>query len=89
MAARSWGWWTEQKLDILGDYLSAFTRASTKSSQTVYLDLFAGQAQNVSRSRGEHPIRGSVRRAMDAQPPFTAGGRQSHSGVMSGPATRR
>ncbi len=72
MAARSWGWWTEQKLDILSDYLSAFTRASSiKSSQTVYLDLFAGRAQNISRDRSEHPVLGSARRALDAQPPFT------------------
>jgi three-Cys-motif partner protein len=68
---RSWGWWTEQKLDVLADYLSAFTKASMKAKTTVYLDLFAGQAQNVSRSRSEHPIRGSARRALDAQPPFT------------------
>jgi three-Cys-motif partner protein len=72
VAARSWDWWTEQKLDILGDYLSAFTRASSlKASTTVYLDLFAGQAQNVSRGRSRHPIRGSARRALDARPPFT------------------
>jgi len=71
MPARSWGWWTEQKLDVLADYLSAFTKASTKAKTTVYLDLFAGQAQNVSRGRGEHPIRGSARRALDTQPPFT------------------
>jgi three-Cys-motif partner protein len=71
MPARSWGWWTEQKLDVLADYLAAFTRASAKAKTTIYLDLFAGQAQNVSRSRGEHPIRGSARRALDTHPPFT------------------
>jgi three-Cys-motif partner protein len=71
MPPRSWGWWTEQKLDVLADYLAAFTRASTKAGTTVYLDLFAGQAQNVSRSRDEHPIRGSARRALDTRPPFT------------------
>lgn len=71
MPARSWGWWTEQKLDVLADYLAAFTNASKKAKRTVYLDLFAGQAENVSRSRSEHPIRGSARRALDTQPPFT------------------
>lgn len=65
---RSWGWWTEQKLDILGDYLSAFTRASTRAGQTVYLDLFAGQPDNVSRDQERRPIRGSARRALDAKP---------------------
>jgi len=71
MPPRSWGWWTEQKLDVLADYLAAFTKASTRAGTTVYLDLFAGQAQNVSRSRDEHVIRGSARRALDTQPPFT------------------
>src|SRR6266508_922937 len=71
MPPRSWGWWTEQKLDVLGDYLAAFTKASTRAGTTVYLDLFAGQAQNVSRGRNEHPIRGSARRALDTRPPFT------------------
>lgn len=27
---KSWGWWAEQKLDILADYLSGFTRASKR-----------------------------------------------------------
>ena len=45
MPPRSWGWWTEQKLDILGDYLVAFTKASTTAHASVYLDLFAGQAR--------------------------------------------
>lgn len=62
MPRRSWGWWTEQKLDVLADYLAAFTKASMRAGTTVYLDLFAGQAQNVSRSRDEHVIRGSARR---------------------------
>ena len=71
MPPRSWGWWTEQKLDVLADYLASFTKASITAGTTVYLDLFAGQADNVSRSRDEHPIRGSARRALDTQPPFT------------------
>lgn len=68
---RSWGWWTEQKLDILGDYLTAFTRASTRARETVYLDLFAGQSDNVSRGRQARVIRGSACRALDTQPPLT------------------
>ena len=71
MPPRSWGWWTEQKLDVLADYLASFTKASTKAKTTVYLDLFAGQANKISRSRDEHPIRGSARRALDTQPRFT------------------
>ncbi|HUK70880.1 MAG TPA: three-Cys-motif partner protein TcmP [Streptosporangiaceae bacterium] len=71
MPPRSWGWWTEQKLDILGDYLTAFTRASTRAGMTVYLDLFAGRPENVSRDRGGRQIRGSARRALDTQPPLS------------------
>jgi three-Cys-motif partner protein len=71
MAARAWGWWTEQKLDILSGYLEGFTRASKRAGTTVYLDLFAGQAENVSRERSGHTIRGSARRALDTQPPFS------------------
>jgi three-Cys-motif partner protein len=68
MAPRSWDWWTEQKLDLLGDYLSAFTRASKKAGQTIYLDLFAGQPDNVSRGREPRVIRGSALRALDTRP---------------------
>jgi three-Cys-motif partner protein len=68
MPPRSWGWWTEQKLDILADYLAAFSRASTRAGTTVYLDLFAGRAENISRDRQERQIRGSARRALDTRP---------------------
>jgi len=39
---RSWGFWTEQKLAMLADYLPAFTTASKKAPTKLYLDLFAG-----------------------------------------------
>jgi three-Cys-motif partner protein len=71
MPPRSWGWWTEQKLDILADYLVAFTRASTRAGKTVYLDLFAGRPDNVSRDRYEREILGSARRALDTRPPLS------------------
>lgn len=68
---RSWDWWTEQKLDILADYLAGFTRASKKAGTTVYLDLFAGRPDNVSRDRDERQIHGSARRALDTRPPLS------------------
>jgi three-Cys-motif partner protein len=71
LAPRSWGWWTEQKLDILGAYLSAFTTASQKAGETVYLDLFAGCADNVSRDSDPRIIRGSARLALETRPPLT------------------
>lgn len=68
--ARSWGWWTQHKLDILGDYLQAFATASKGVDERIYLDLFAGWPENVSRETNE-PILGSVHRAIAASPPFT------------------
>jgi len=68
---RSWGWWTEQKLDILADYLAGFTTASTRAGTTVYLDLFAGRPDNISRDRDERQIHGSARRALDTRPPLS------------------
>ncbi len=70
MAERPWGFWTESKLDMLLAYLPAFTTASKKAPSTVYLDLFAGQATNVSRDTGR-PIEGSLLRAVQTKPPFT------------------
>lgn len=70
MAERPWGFWTESKLDMLSAYLPAFTTASKKAPSTVYLDLFAGQATNVSRDTGR-PIKGSLLRAVQTTPPFT------------------
>ncbi|MGW4291673.1 three-Cys-motif partner protein TcmP [Micromonospora chersina] len=67
---RTWGYWTEQKLSMLAAYLPAFTRASQKSRRTLYLDLFAGQDRNLSRTTGE-PISGSPRVALDTAPPFS------------------
>jgi len=69
--ARDWGWWTEQKLDILSDYLVGFSRASQKAKCTVYLDLFAGQAENLSREKSRHTIEGSPKRALAVNPPLS------------------
>jgi three-Cys-motif partner protein len=70
MQRRAWGFWSVHKLDILGDYLNAFNIASKRAGATVYLDLFAGTAENEARDTGE-PVMGSARRALDAHPPFT------------------
>jgi three-Cys-motif partner protein len=70
MAPKPWGWWTRHKLQILGDYLQAFATASNTLEERIYLDLFAGWPENVSRET-EEPILGSVHRALRADPPFT------------------
>lgn len=69
MQRRAWGFWSVHKLDILSDYLNAFNIASKRAGKTVYLDLFAGTAENESRDTGE-PVMGSARRALDAAPAF-------------------
>jgi three-Cys-motif partner protein len=69
MPERPWGYWTEQKLSMLADYLPRFTTASKKARTTLYLDLFAGDVENVSRTTGE-AISGSPKVALDTVPPF-------------------
>src|SRR4051794_23992288 len=50
---RTWGYWTEQKLGMLAAYLTEFNRASQRVRRgTTYLDLFAGDTTNVSRTTG-------------------------------------
>lgn len=65
-----WGWWTRHKLQILERYLQAFAQASSSVSERIYLDLFAGWPENVSRETDEQ-ILGSVHRALRVNPPFT------------------
>jgi three-Cys-motif partner protein len=64
------GFWTVHKLDVLSDYLPAFNIASKKARGTVYLDLFAGTADNEDRDTGGRVL-GSPRRALEAIPPFS------------------
>jgi len=69
MPERPWGYWTEQKLSMLADYLPCFTTASKRTQTTLYLDLFAGDVENVSRTTGA-AISGSPKVALDTNPPF-------------------
>lgn len=55
---------------MLAEYLHQFTTASKTARRMLYLDLFAGEARNLSRTTGEE-ISGSPRVALDTQPPFT------------------
>lgn len=71
--ARAWGIWTQSKLDLLRDYLDAFTTATKLRSpkERIYLDLFGGEPENVDRTT-LNPIDGSARIALDtANPPFS------------------
>lgn len=70
--SRTWGFWTLNKLDILGDYLPAFTKASSRKAGgvTVYLDLFAGLPEGIERGTGQL-IASSVARALQTSPRFS------------------
>ena len=68
--ARRWGFWTRGKLDILHDYLNAFTTATKSADKRLYLDLFAGGPKNYDRDSGE-PFPGSAEIALGIrEPPF-------------------
>ncbi len=68
---RFWGVWSEGKLDVLRRYLEAFGSAAQRAPHRVYLDLFAGQLDNYSRSTSD-AIEGSAEIALTVpNPPFT------------------
>ena len=69
---RYWGFWTRGKLGILSKYLDAFTTAGkNKSKEFIYLDLFAGQTENIERL-SEEEFAGSTKIALEIEnPPFT------------------
>ena len=69
-APRAWGFWTKVKLEALERYLKAFTKASKSAPSTLYLDLFAGVANDVLRDEDEI-IAGSTIRALKTEPKFT------------------
>lgn len=69
--ANEWGFWTEEKLRALENYLGAFTVASQSAPNTVYLDLFAGKVDNVRKDDRTHHFLGSAARALAINPPFS------------------
>ncbi|MDE0319968.1 MAG: three-Cys-motif partner protein TcmP [Acidimicrobiaceae bacterium] len=68
---RSWGFWTEVKLDALAHYLPQFTTASRSARSTLYLDLFAGSVNNVRRDDEDRHFFGSTVRALETEPGFS------------------
>src|SRR5687767_11553113 len=57
-APRSWGYWTEGKLDILARYLDRFTTTTKyKADARIYLDAFAGEGHG-TRSLLSNPLLG-------------------------------
>lgn len=72
MAPRLWGIWTRSKLELLDQYLDAFTTAAKfKSPEILYIDAFAGRPDNKDRVSGEK-MHGSAETALRiTDPPFT------------------
>ncbi|MYG99355.1 MAG: three-Cys-motif partner protein TcmP [Acidimicrobiaceae bacterium] len=71
--SRTWGYWTRGKLDVLRDYLDAFTTTTKYKapSERIYLDLFAGETDNRDRITNEE-IQSSAQIALStSNPPFT------------------
>ena len=70
--SRTWGYWTRGKLDVLRDYLDAFTTTTKlKATERIYLDLFAGETDNRDRITNEE-IQSSAQIALStSDPPFT------------------
>jgi three-Cys-motif partner protein len=64
-APRPWGYWTEVKLQILGDYLDRFLTACQSQREVVYLDAFAGEGEGLSRVTSK-VFQGSALRALEA-----------------------
>jgi three-Cys-motif partner protein len=62
---RSWGFWTQAKLEMLAEYLDAFAVASKGQSERVYLDAYAGEAMGLDRLTGAE-FHGSARIALEA-----------------------
>lgn len=72
-ARRSWGYWTEAKLDVLARYLDAFTTTTKHKAprERIYLDAFAGEGRGISRTTGEE-FESSPRLALSVDdPPFS------------------
>jgi three-Cys-motif partner protein len=67
---RKFGFWTTVKLEVLSDYLSAFTTASQGVGERIYIDAFAGGGTYKERVTGKEYL-GSARRALEVRPPFT------------------
>lgn len=70
--ARTWGYWTSGKLDVLRDYLNAFTTTTkNRASERIHLDLFAGGLDNSDRVTCE-AVQSSAQIALSIDdPPFT------------------
>jgi three-Cys-motif partner protein len=70
-APRSWGYWTEGKLDILARYLDRFTTTTKyKADARIYLDAFAGEGLGTSRTTSTQ-FEGSARIGLKvSDPPF-------------------
>lgn len=67
------GYWTEIKLDIVKEYLPAYTTILHSKKKAdfhyIYIDAFSGAGVHISKETGE-PVPGSPLNALSVQPPF-------------------
>jgi three-Cys-motif partner protein len=67
---REWHEHTIQKLEVFSDYIMAFGVASKRSLNRVYLDVCAGETDNVLKGT-TRSFAGSLAIALTVEPPFT------------------
>lgn len=64
------GCWSEIKLEIIGEYASAYSQILTaKKLPHIYVDAFAGAGRHISKRSGDI-IAGSPIKALEVEPPF-------------------
>ena len=64
------GYWSEVKIEIVRAYATEYSKIMAKQSfKHIYIDGFAGQGVNLSRTSGEY-IPGSPLNALLVRPPF-------------------
>jgi len=67
------GYWSEIKLDIIREYVQAYSRILSKQpgiQKYLYIDAFAGAGVHISKQTGEY-ISGSPLNALNVQPSFS------------------
>ncbi len=63
----TFGPWTEEKLNAFEEYMKSFLTATKEAPNRVYLDLFAGTAENKLRNHLDYTFDGSTVRALGAE----------------------
>jgi three-Cys-motif partner protein len=68
--AREWGPHSEEKIQLLRDYLTAFAKAAGGARHRVYIEGFGGELENILKTTGAR-FPGSLETALAVSPSFT------------------